>query len=216
MKQLIIIGEGQTEQSFCKDVLYDYFLGKEIIIHNPTIKKTKGGIVAWKVLKKEIENYLFSASDAFVTTLIDYYGITDKHGFPSWDESKKQLNTPKRVTFLEQAMQQEIAPSVKHRFTPYIQLFEFEALLFSDPQVFDRNFEKQEFLDYAYLQATLLLNPEEINGGTDTAPSKRLERTIKDYNKVVYGSLLAQDIGLEKMREKCPRFDNWIQTLEKI
>lgn len=113
-------------------------------------------------------------------------------------------------------MQKDIALSVRHRFTPYIQLFEFEALLFSDPQVFDRNFEKQEFLDYAYLQATLLLNPEEINEGTDTAPSKRLERSIKDYNKVVYGSLLAQEIGLEKMREKCPRFNNWIETLEKI
>lgn len=83
MKQLIIIGEGQTEQEFCNDVLCNYFLSREIIVHNPTIKKTKGGIVAWKVLKKEIENYLFGSPSAFVTTLIDYYGITDKHGFPS-------------------------------------------------------------------------------------------------------------------------------------
>lgn len=52
MKQLIIIGEGQTEQAFCKDVLYNYFLRKDIIVHNPTIKKSRGGIVSWKVLKK--------------------------------------------------------------------------------------------------------------------------------------------------------------------
>ncbi|MCC5917667.1 MAG: DUF4276 family protein [Cryomorphaceae bacterium] len=82
MKQLIIIGEGQTEQAFCKDVLYDHFFNHEIIIHNPTIKKSKGGIVAWRALKKEIETHLKSSPSAIVTTLIDYYGLKEEHHFP--------------------------------------------------------------------------------------------------------------------------------------
>jgi hypothetical protein len=57
MKRLIIIGEGQTEQAFCNDVLQDYFNTRDIYIQNPTIKKTKGGIVSWVDLKKQIENH---------------------------------------------------------------------------------------------------------------------------------------------------------------
>ena len=51
------------------------------------------------------------------------------------------------------------------------------------------------------------------NDGSTTAPSKRLDDIIDDYSKVVYGSLLAQEIGLKKIQEKCPRFNAWINKL---
>ena len=49
-----------------------------------------------------------------------------------------------------------------------------------------------------------------------TAPSKRLAELIKGYNKVVYGSILAQEIGLEAIRTKSPRFHQWVTLLESI
>lgn len=216
MKQLIIIGEGQTEQTFCKDVLFNHFFEHKILVQNPTIKKTMGGIVSWHILKREIEIHLKSSPKATVTTLIDFYGLKEDHNFPLWNESKRETKVNDRVSLLENAMQNEIDDSIRHRFIPYIQVYEFEALLFSNATIFETEFERSEILDYEFLQQTLLIAPEEINDGLETAPSKRLEKIIKGYNKVLYGSLLSSEIGLDTIREKCPRFNQWIGSLEKI
>ena len=56
-------------------------------------------------------------------------------------------------------------------------------------------------------------NPEEINSGRDTAPSKRLIRIIPEYDKVLYGNILALEIGLQCILDKCPRFKAWIELL---
>ena len=107
---------------------------------------------------------------------------------------------------------------IRNRFIPYIQLHEFESILFSDIGVFDRNFEEEEFLNYEYLVSTINdnPNPELINNGITTAPSKRLDNSIKGYKKVIYGALLAHDIGLITIRQKCSHFNNWIEQLENI
>jgi hypothetical protein len=89
MKRIIIIGEGQTEQEFCNQVLKPFFIVNDISIENPTIKESHGGIVKWKVLKKQIENHLKQDNEAFVSLLIDYYGIYSKYDFPKWEEAKK-------------------------------------------------------------------------------------------------------------------------------
>jgi len=115
-------------------------------------------------------------------------------------------------------MLEEIDESIRYRYIPYVQLHEFEALLFSDISVIEDNFESGDFKDYDYLLETdkAFSNPENINDGKTTSPSKRLNRIIGDYSKVVYGSLLAQEIGLDKIRERCPRFNNWIERLLSI
>ena len=51
-------------------------------------------------------------------------------------------------------MLEEIDESIRYRFIPYIQLHEFEALLFSDISVIEDNFEFDEFKDYDYLLET--------------------------------------------------------------
>lgn len=218
MKRLIIIGEGQTEQVFCHDVLTPYFSAYDIYIQNPTIKKSKGGIVGWMDLKREISIYLRCDTSASVTLLIDYYGIHQKHGFPGWDESLRIGNKNDRMDFLEQAMHNEIDDRYGTRFIPYIQLHEFEGLLFSDRRVFDDIFEDSEFADYKYLEETFdqFDNPEMVNDGKTTAPSKRLGRIIVGYQKPVHGPLLANEIGLTRIREKCPRFNSWLEKLQAI
>ena len=218
MKRIIIICEGQTEQEFCKDVLNPYFQTKRIQIQAPLIKKSMGGIVNWVVLKKEIETYLKQEPNVFVSLLIDYYGIKAKHTFPYWDEANKIPDKELRLTKLEAEMKKSVESSINYRFIPYIQLHEFEGLLFCNKDVFDSCFEKNEFSDYTYLTETLnrFSNPEDINDGNDTAPSKRLKRIISGYNKVVFGSMIAQEIGLKSIRKKAPRFNDWINKMEGI
>lgn len=218
MKRIIVIGEGQTEQSFCNDVLQPHFNKRSIYIQNPVIKKKNGGIVNWEALKHQIELHLLQDPTAFVTTLIDYYGIYEHHNYPGWKDAQKLPDKNKRMEMLESAMLNDIQPALQGRFIPYVQLHEFEGLLFSDLEVFDRNFEKNEFADYDYLEQTVRTNPnpEMINDNNETAPSKRLSRSIRGYDKVIYGSLLAQEIGISKMRSKCPRFNAWITKLELV
>jgi hypothetical protein len=52
-----------------------------------------------------------------------------------------------------------------------------------------------------------------INTSKETSPSHRLERIVQGYDKVVYGSYIAESIGLAKIRERCPRFNEWITKI---
>jgi hypothetical protein len=217
MKRIIIICEGETEQEFCKDVLQPYFQTKQKFIAYPTIKKSGGGIVAWETLKKQIEMHLKQEPTAIVTTFIDYYGLNgEKNKFPQWEFAKTIVDKNKRMDFLEHAMLTTLDESLRFRFIPYIQLHEFEGLLFNNIEVFNSEITPQEFSNYNYLVRTINdnPNPELINEGKYTAPSKRLMQIIIGYNKPVYGAILAEKIGLTRMRNKSPRFNQWINILE--
>lgn len=216
MKRLIIICEGETEQEFCKDVLNNHFFSRDIVIETSLIKKSMGGIVAWEHIKSQILLHL--KEDVTVTLLIDFYGIKDYHNFSKWAESKTIVNKIDRMTFLENAMKEEIDDRVRFRFIPYIQLHEFEGLLFNNIETFKNIIPENEFTNIRELETTINsnINPELINDGATTAPSKRLERLILGYNKIVYGAVLAEEIGLERIRAKAVRFNDWIAKLESI
>lgn len=218
MARLIIVCEGQTEQEFCNDILQPHLIQFGIVVQNPTIKKTAGGIVNWASLKHQIETHLKQDPTAFVTTLIDFYGIHANHHYPNWLQANQHNNKNIGMDLMEQGMLASIPGQLQQRFIPYIQLHEFEGLLFCDINVFDNGFEENEFLDYNYLVQTLNdnQNPELINDSSITAPSKRLMKIIKDYSKITHGCLIAQDIGINKIRIKCPRFNKWIDDLEHI
>ena len=218
MKRIIIICEGPTEAEFCKDVLSPYFISKNIFIQTPLIKKSGGGIVPWPTLKKQIENHLQQDTQAIVTTFVDYYGIPDKFNFPKWPESRKINDKYMRMALLETAMKSEIVPSLQHRFMPYIQLHEFEALLFSDLSILKREIPASDFTNIIDLDILihLNLNPELINDTPGNAPSYRLKRLIKGYNKIVHGAILAEKIGLDRIRQKCERFNHWLSQIEVI
>lgn len=216
IKRVIIICEGPTEKEFCSDVLEPWFLQKNILIQTPLIKKSGGGIVPWDILKKQIETHLKQDPTAFVTLLIDYYGIPEKYNYPQWAKSLEETNKTQRMVILENAMKEAIPDNLRNRFIPYIQLHEFEGILFSNADVFTRNFKKDEFTDFTSFQNIFQKypNPEDINDRPESAPSKRLMQHIKGYNKVVYGATLAQEIGLETINSKCPRFKEWITKIE--
>lgn len=155
-----------------------------------------------------------------MTTFIDFYGIKDVHNFPKWNDAKKIVDKNDRMDFLEKAMLEDFEDKYRHKIIPYLQLHEFEGLLFNNIEVFEKQFRPSEFKDKQGLIDTINNNPnpELINDNPATAPSKRLDDYIFAYNqsKVVYGSILAEDIGLENIRGKCPRFNAWISTLENL
>lgn len=216
MKRLIIVCEGPTEQEFCRDVLAPYFLSRNIILEFPTIKQTNGGIVAWATLKKQLIMHL-RGEDVIVSTLIDFYGIRKSYCFPGWEELERQGDKYSQLDYLEKQMKEDMPEDIKLHFIPYVQLHEFEALLFSDIAVFRRNFMDSEIkMDKIEKAIQSVSSPEDINNGPSTAPSKRLSEAISGYDKIVYGACLAEEIGLSVIREKCRRFNHWIELLEKI
>ena len=217
MKRVIIICEGETEREFCKNVLAPHLIKHNIFIQPPLIKRSMGGIVRWSILKKEIETHL-QEPNVFVSTFIDYYGLYQKYNFPDWIEGEKIMNKNSRMDFLENAMKADIEDAIQHRFIPYLQLHEFEGLLFNDIQLFYDQVPKEELVGLVELKKTFADydNPEMINNNRETSPSHRLKRIIKGYNKPLYGHYFAEAIGIEQMRIKSPRFNKWIEIIINI
>lgn len=218
MKRIIIICEGQTEQEFLKATMLHHFANKEIYLQTPLIKASRGGIVNWSKLKQDIETHLKADNTAIVTTLIDYYGLYTKHSFPNWNNCEAIVNKLDRMVALETAMFNDVDEAVRYRFIPYLQLHEFEGLLFNDIDIIYNQIPKSDIVNESELSETFAQydNPEMINNVKATSPSHRLQRIIRGYNKVVYGSILAEAIGLERMRTKSPRFNEWVTKLENI
>ena len=217
MKRLIIVCEGPTESEFCNDVLAPSLLKNDIYLETPLIKKSNGGIVPWSNIKRQIEMHLHEG-DAYVSLLIDYYGIKDSYLFPGWEESKGISSLTSKLEFLCDKMKKDVREDVASRFIPYMQIHEFESLLFSNIEVFANNFDSAKEMDFSVLEKTIkdFSNPEEINTRPTWAPSKRILKAIPGYEKIIYGSCLATEIGLDTIRDKCPLFNLWISKLMSI
>ena len=105
----------------------------------------------------------------------------------------------------------------QNRVVPYVQKYEFEGLLFSDVTAFSA-------LVHAPLESVDLLRnirsgfvtPEDINDNWATAPSRRIKGVIQRYDKRVDGPVVAMEIGLEAIRAECPRFNEWMISLESL
>ncbi|MFK7799922.1 MAG: DUF4276 family protein [Aureispira sp.] len=214
MKRLIFIVEGQTEQEFVNSVIRPYFLENYNFANInafciQTATGHKGGLVKYNHLQKDIKRSL--SGDVIVTTFLDFFRIPKT--MPNYNLMLTIPTTDEKIAVLENGIKEDID---SYKFIPYIQKHEFEALLFSDNRGFEGLYEpciynKTQTIINAYP------NPENINNAPETAPSKRLEKILHDcgerYDKVTEGNLIAEDIGINKMLEKCPRFKAWIETL---
>lgn len=216
MKRLIIVCEGPTESEFCVEVLAPALLKSDIYVDAPLVKRSNGGIVPWSNIKRQIETHLHEGN-AFVSMLVDYYGIKDSYNFPGWIEGKTIQSLSDRLQFLCDSMKRDIAPELASRFIPYMQIHEFESLLFSDIAVFKDNFDKKE-MNYSILQNAIreFSNPEDINSRPTLAPSKRLISAIPGYDKVLFGNYIASETGLTNIMDRCPLFNQWVSTLMSI
>lgn len=219
IRAIYIICEGQTEEEFVISILRPYLNSFQIYDVRPILMATskghKGGDVKYDRLKFNIEKLLNRESDILVSTFIDFFRL--KSDFPKFNTAQAIQNKTQRVQFLEQALADAIN---NPRFISYIQLHEFEGLLFASKV----GFEFLPDLNQANLNKLIFAvnekeNPEELNDGELTAPSKRLEQLIPgfDKNKPFYGGIIAEVNTIHAVLDRCVRFNNWVNILiEKV
>ena len=214
-RSIYIIVEGQTEEQFVNELIQPYFYNKHdfpsVIPRLLGVSGHKGGAVNFGRYRLDVELLLKQEKSTIVTSLIDFYKLgTD---FPKYKEAKKHNQVESQVALLENACTEAIC---NNRFVPYIQLHEFEALLFSAK----RGFEWFGSLSAKQLAAiekiiTQFPNPELINDSYQTAPAKRLEKIMPSYDKVLQGNIIALENGFQVILNQCPRFSAWIAKLEE-
>jgi len=227
MRHLYLYVEGQTEQTFANNVLrphlyqFDVSLDGAILaeIGRKKQQKFRGGVTRYITFKRGLTNLLkqHNRPEVTISTMIDLYALPDD--FPGWAEAEKmRIDPTKRVIHLEKELAGDINPDSTH-FIPYIQLHEYEALLFVDPSKME-HFYSEHPNQIAELRkiADGNPNPELIDDGKHTAPSKRIIAHLPDYDgaKLVVGPQVAERIGLAALRAKCPHFDQWVKSLEQL
>lgn len=214
MKRLYIIVEGQTEQEFINSVLAPYLLGYKIYTVTPILIRTsktgRGGFVNYEHLKNDAKRLLSSTKTDFVVTMfVDFFRIPQIPHPERWSIITDPLS---KIDEMEKCIGQDIND---RRFIPYIQLHEFESLLFSSNKGFSAYYpnaicqQTQEIINN-------YTNPEFINSSPTGAPSKRLLKIKPDYDKVIDGNLIAMEVGLDAILDKCPRFKQWVDLLISV
>ncbi len=232
MIRLNVVVEGQTEETFVREMLaphlgnYDVFARVRAVLTSrdrrhrdgvTTITEYRGGLRAYGQVQGDLQRWLREDQneDARFTTMLDLYALpTD---FPGYAEASGKTDPYERTRVLEEALREDIGD---RRFVPYLQVHEFEALLFSDIAKLGVYF-LQHSEAIAALSSVLdecSGNPELIDDGPQTAPSRRIVGQIPGYHrqKSTVGPQVAAAIGLEAMRKRCRHFGEWLDRLEQL
>jgi hypothetical protein len=222
--RVYVVTEGQTETQFVKKVLGPWFNQRNIILIPCTVvtkmdkkagKQYKGGISSYTKVRNDIKKCLNYANkpNVYITTMFDYYHFP--HDVPGYTPGKA-ADPYSEVARLESLIKndiQNINPSPV--FIPYLQLHEFETLIFCDLAIVaNQHFDSviaplREAMDK-------FKNPELINNSETTAPSKRLHDCISGFDKVADGVLITEKIGIDNLRRTCRHFNDWITCLENL
>lgn len=221
--EVIIIGEGQTEETFVRDVLVPLLAPKEVMAQArliPTSRYGRGGALKRERILRYLRNTLRERGQTYVTTFFDLYGL--QSDFPGEAAAGGIADPIERAERIETSFAEAVVDEAgcrPERFLPHIQPYEFEALLFSDVSRFgiletdwaDKIAELEEVVEGA-------VSPEHINDGPNTHPSARLDTLLYPprYSKVLHGALLAEAVGLDRIRTRCQHFASWLDRLENL
>lgn len=227
MKYINIIAEGSSEEAFVNDVLVHHFAQMNKFVSVRKIetgwdrinnKPAKGGLLKYIKLRNDILRWIQSdrgKQDTWYTTFVDLYAFPKDSLSPYTPQLQTIVNPYQKITALEAA----IAQDINHpNFIPYVQLHEFEALLMVEPDRLLGMYPDGQTGITRLKRDINGMNPEEINESPQTAPSKRIIQHLPDYEgqKAQVGPMVAQDIGLNLLRQKCPHFNEWITALENL
>jgi hypothetical protein len=215
MKRLHVLVEGQTEETFVRDVLTAHLAAFDV--HpNPVLLKTKrvksggafrGGVTSTEQVIGDIRRLLGDTGAAAVTTMIDYYALPDD--FPGMS-TRPAGDAYARVAHVEQALTQAIG---NPRLDAHLVLHEYEAWVFSAPSACHWVFDDPAVPEGIAATAG---GAEKIDDGPATAPSKRLVSVFPSYRKTLHGPMAVGAIGLPAMRAACPHADAWLTRLEGL
>ncbi len=217
---IMVLVEGKTEEIFVNDLLRPYMAHKKIYLYPTQLSKPgqKGGDVRFSRAQRDIGMHLKQRPDTYVTTFIDFYGTKEWPGL----NSVRPAATPAEIAqTINEATKAEVVNLFEDyradiRFIPYVAVHEFEALLFSDTDLLSSKLiVSRETVEQVLSEHG---EPEAVNNSPETAPSKRLDAWSPNgkFPKTTTGIVIARQIGISKIREKCPLFDNWLSIIETI
>jgi hypothetical protein len=216
--KLNITTEGETELKFVKNTLAIYLSRFDIDTFARSVRtKTgfRGGITTYQKAKNDIQAWLNQnpSSEWKFTTMFDLFRLPKD--FPGYKDALKKNDPYEKVRVLEDAFKEDIDD---YRFIPYIQLHEFEALILADPVKLNLEFPDKDKAIQKLVEMVQGKNPELINDNPDTAPSKRIIKEIRVYekNKSTSGPNVVESIGLPTLKKKCRHFSEWITKLEGL
>ena len=222
MIRVNIVVEGQTEESFVKQVLGPYLLGRNIhltprlvLLKRSKRSAARGGLRNYKQPKQDIQQWMKQDKTAYCTTMFDLYALPID--FPGMNSIPPRSTPHQRVQHLEQAFCTDLGNP--RGFIPYIQLHEFEAILFSDINILDNELstlEPRSMLNELLQITEAFKDPELIDDSPSSAPSKRLLSLYPTYDKRAYGQLVSKKIGIDRIRTSCRHFHDWILQLEGL
>ena len=220
MNRVHIIVEGQTEETFVCEVLAPALRKRNVDPSACLIGEGghKGGDVSYTRARHDVVRLLKGDRRAYCTTMFDFFRLSPE--FP-----RKAIvgppSTVSKASMVEEAFFEDIAETlgdnwVPCRFIPYIQMHEFEGLLFSDTAAFARGIYRPDLMSALTQIREPFETPEDIDDGPQTAPSKRVLALYPGYDKVAWGTLAALEVGLDAIRRECPHFAQWLARLESL
>lgn len=220
MTRVHIICEGQTEETFVKELLKPYFDGMGIYLKPALIGKPghKGGRVKFARLFTDVRNRLLGDKSAYCTTFFDFYALPpDFPGKLTADTLNSIADKANAIHVgLIKAFEAKLDGVSLQRFIPYVQMHEYEGLLFSDPEKFANGIGRPSLCSKFQAIRDAFFSPEEINDDPMTAPSKRILHLVPEYEKPLYGTIAALEIGLQKIQGECKLFHDWMDKLESL
>lgn len=188
--------EGPTEEKFVKELIAPAFgtLGVSIVATTYGRPRRQGGVPAWGKAKREILGLLKQDTGRHVTTMFDYFRMP-----LDWPGRRAAVAEPygERADMVEEQMRAGIATAMEGksatcRFIPYVQMHEFEALLFSNPELLGEVVSRDRYPKRLIRELERIANafrtPEEIDDGPMSAPSKRILALATEYQKVTDGN----------------------------
>ena len=209
-KSILILCEGQTEELFVNRILEQYLQTKNIFV-KPVLL---GGVSHYAGIKRDLERLGKNEQYDILTTMLDYYKLPqDVPGVRTCKEGE-----PSRIAeHIEKFIYEDLKEKIKiEKFMPYIQMHEFEALLFSNVDCFDKcKGIKNKMISELRGEVSKFSTPEHVNNSEQTAPSKRIKRIFGAYQKTTDGMNVANAVGIETMIKRCPHFADWIRKLEE-
>jgi Domain of unknown function (DUF4276) len=224
VRRLYLTVEGQTEAAFATTVLGPHLANFNVFLYPPRFtglhRRRRGRIPQGGLLNTfahalaDMQTWLKEdqSGDARFSMMVDLYHLPND--YPGFAEGMVHPTGVGKANALQQFLAQHIGDA---RFVPYLQCHEFEALVLVAPERIATLYE----ISAAQLaglchDCAAFATPEEINLGQHSHPKYRIEQKFQDYDENVAGPLLAEDIGVATLRQRCPHFGEWLTRLEQL
>ena len=224
MHRVLTVVEGFTERTIVEQTFAPYLGARGVSLHAKIIGKPghKGGVRSFQAVLKEILALLKQERGSHVSTFFDFYGLPED--WPGVQQAKgmeaREIAGTVERAIRSQAESRMDASDSPSRFVPYVQMHEVEALLFAETKVMASVFERPDLEQQLAGIVQECGECEEINDHAATAPSKRIERLFPSYRKGsgirAHAPIIVRRIGVDRLRQACPHFNEWMTTLEAL